>query len=275
MANDRLERLLDRLGIEEGDIAFLHTSYTRCRSLVDSPVDLIQRVSCRIGKTGTLVLPRYAWNLFRDVRPWEGYREYLRTLPPLDLRNTPANIGAVPEVFKNMERVEISISHFWPVMARGPLAKSLLHGQVQVKHAYGADSVFSRLLDWDAKVVGLGVTLNTTSIAPVTDFRLGEPHRCNVFTSGPVPGVVVDLAGVIHYPAVTTMRPEAVRDMKPSVVLADRLRPGDDFPFLIEEGNFFFSYAARLYHETALIEAQEAHRKGVSVPWFDQPLVEN
>jgi aminoglycoside 3-N-acetyltransferase len=268
MSNNRLERLLDHLGIEEGDIVMLHTAFTHLRGVVNSPIELIEGVTRRLGRSGTLAMPRYSWHLFPEARPWKGYAEFMRTMPPMHLGHTPANIGIVPEVFRRMADVEMSISHFWPVAAHGPLSKALLQGQEDIKHAYGSDSVFARLVDWNAKIVGLGVTLNTSSIAPVTDLRLTAKYRCNVFTDGPMPGMVIDRGGRIHRPNVTTMRPEAVRDIKPARILAERLRPGIDFEFLEENGSFFFSYNASLYHNTALNEANVALRQGRALPWL-------
>jgi aminoglycoside N3'-acetyltransferase len=269
MPNDRLDRVLDRLCLERGDAVMLHTAYSRVSHLAGSPAELIDTIIRRLGPLGTLVMPRYAWHLFAQARPWNGYAEFLRTLPPIDLRWTPANIGTVPEFFRKLEGVHTSVSHFWPVCARGPLASSLLEGQAKIGHAYGPGSVFARLVECDVKIVGLGVTLNTTSVAPVADWHIGAEHHCNVFTDAPVPGLVIDQAGELHRPNVVTMRSEAVRDIKPSRILAERLRPAIDFPFFVEAGNMFFSYRARLYHDLALAEARIALREGRSVPWLN------
>lgn len=265
---DALERLWDRLRIAEGDLILLHTAFTRIQAVAGTPRELIESLRRRLGTHGTLVMPRYAWHLAPDARPWKGYAEFMRTLPPMDLRHTPANIGAVPEVFRQMNDVVVSISHFWPVAAIGPRAADLTQGQESIAHAYGTESVFARLVDCGATIVGLGVTLNTSSLAPVTDLRLDLPGRSDVFTDEPVPGVVIDLDGALHRPAVVTMRPEAVRDIKPSRIMADVLRPATDFPFAEEGGNFFFSYPARLYHETAVTEGRAALRQGQALPWL-------
>lgn len=269
MANDRLERLLDRLGIEPGDLVMLHTAFTRLRNLVGSPAELIEGLTRRLGKGGTLAMPRYTWHLFPDARPWQGYAEFMRTLPPVDLSHTPANIGVVPDVFRQMPDVEVSISHFWPVVACGRRATALLQGQEAVRHAYGPESVFDRLVDWNAKIIGMGVTLNTSSVAPVTDLRANSGQTSNIFTDNPVPGLVIDRLGRRHRLDVTTMRPEAVRDIKPSRVLTERLSPGTDFAFLEEDSNFFFSYGANLYHDAALEAAKLASRQGRTLPWLN------
>jgi hypothetical protein len=76
-------------------------------------------------------------------------------------------------------------------------------------------------------------------VAPVTDWQLDVEHHCKVVTDTPVPGIVIDQTGRVHRTKVVTMRSEAVRDIKPSRILAERLRPGIDFPFFVETGNIF------------------------------------
>jgi aminoglycoside N3'-acetyltransferase len=266
--DSRLDRLLDRLELEPGSTVMLHTAFGTLENLVDAPATLIERLTNRLGPGGTLLMPRYGWHLIPEARPWLGYAEYLRNLPPMDLRSTPANIGVVPDSFRKLNDVEVSISHFWPISGRGPAARKLLSGQAAIDHAFGPDSVFARLVEHDVRIVGLGVTLNTTSVAPVTDWHLGSDHHRHIFTDRQISGMVVDLRGRTHFLNVTTMLPEAVRDIKPSRILNERLRPGTDFPFVVEDGSFFFSYQARLYHETALSEGQAALRQGRAVPWL-------
>ena len=141
----------DRLEIRRGDTVFLHTAFGRLRHHFRSPLELIERLIGCLGDEGTLVMPRYAWNLLPETRPWRGYAEYLRARPVMDLRFTPANIGAVPEAFRAIKGMESSVSYFWPVTARGALASHLVAGQGAIVHAYESESVFGRLVAWDAK----------------------------------------------------------------------------------------------------------------------------
>jgi aminoglycoside 3-N-acetyltransferase len=261
-----LESLLDQLEIEPGSLLFLHTSYSRLNTLVDSPLQLISDLLARLGPSGTLVMPRYAWHLDRTARPWKGYAEYLVRGSVMDLRRAPSNIGAVPEVFRCMDGVEISISYFWPIAAKGRLAREIAEGQEKLDHAYDRQSSFGRLLDRNAIVLGLGVTLNTTSIAPVTDLRVGHP----IFTAL-VAGSVIDLNGHIHETHTSTMLPEAVRDIRPSWVLERRLKPGVDFPFVTQEGSFFFSYPAKLYDTAAVAAWADRRADNTPAPWMAPP----
>ena len=270
--SDRLDKIFDKLEIAAGEVVFLHSSFRRLRHFVESPAKLIGELVQRLGKSGTLIMPRYAWNIIPSARPWKGYEEYLRLLPVMNLMTTPSNIGIVPEVFRTYDCAEVSVSHFWPLTARGPAAKKLLADQETVTHAYGEGSTFSRLVQSGARVVGMGVTLNTTSLAPVADYELGDIQHKLIFTDCPVPGEVIDREGTLHNTSTVTMRAEAVQHIKPMRILAEKLEPNFDFPFFIENEVIFFSYPSNLYHDIAVAEGRKAMRGGRAVPWFDIQL---
>lgn len=266
----KLENVLDILCVQRGDVVFLHTSYSRVRSLVESPADLINRLIDYLGPAGTLVMPRYSWHLDPSARPWKGYADYYSQLPLMDLRTTPVNIGAVPEIFRQMQGVRVSVSHFWPLTGYGPDSMELLAGQEKIHHAFGPDSCFSRLLDANAKVLGLGVTLNTSSIAPVSDYRLGEEMPHDIFSPNPMGGRIVDMEGEEHQLSVITLLPEAVRVFRPARILENMLEEEGGFPFVTLAGNHFFCYPASLYHEAAMVAGRLAIAQGRCAPWLDE-----
>jgi aminoglycoside N3'-acetyltransferase len=241
--------------------------------LASTPLDLIRALRSRLGESGTLVMPRYSWHLDARLRPWQGYRDFLQQTPVVDLRATPANIGAVPEAFRTLDGIVTSTSYFWPVCAVGGDASAILSGQEAIVHPYGPGSTFCTLLERQAKVVGLGVTLNTTSIAPVTDYVVSTSRHHPVFTSEPVSGTIIDLQGRQHATQTVTLKAEYVRDVRPSIVLTESLEPGVDYPyFTSDSGAIFFAYPAQLYHRSALAMAQAKE----CMPWFSaEKAVEN
>lgn len=265
--------VLDRLHIQRGDLVFLHTSFVYVRTIVTSPLNLVEQLLDRLGSSGTLVMPRYSWNLDSSARPWKGYADYYRLLPLMNLQTTPVNIGVVPEVFRQMQGIEMSVSHFWPLSAVGDAAARLLAGQEYISHAYGPDSCFSRLLDADAKILGLGVTLNTSSIAPVTDYRLGIEMSSGVFSSLPLDGEIVDQRGNRHICSVKTLTPSAVKLFRPTNILgALRNTRKEMQSFSIGNSNYF-CYPASLYHESAMAAVHLADlNDGRQLPWFDKLL---
>lgn len=222
----------------------------------------------RLGSRGTLVLPSFAWNLDKTERPWKGYNDYFQSRPIFDVRQTPANIGWVPELFRHMPGVLRSTNYWWPICARGALAAELTTAQERVIHPYGPGSSFDLLRIHEVKILGLGVSLNTTSLAPVADYALGAEHTQQVFTDEPQRGVVVDERGTTVETYSYWLLPEVVRLIKPGELIeeSDELRAS---VLRADEGsNINFSYPYSVYHSVALGLGRESCAEGRAVPWL-------
>jgi hypothetical protein len=260
--------LLDRLDVRAGDVIYLHTSFKRLVHLGLSAADLLESLIDRLGASGTLAAPSFAWNLDRTVRPWKGYADYFRLCPVFDVRNTPANIGLVPETFRRIPGVHRSLDYWWPICVRGPLAVELTSGQEAVPHPYGPESCFDRLRLAGVNILGLGVSLNTTSLALVPDFQLGDEHPHAVFTDWPQTGIVIDHSGRRLTTCSYWLLPDVVRLIKPSAVfelspvLREATRRADEG----ETIHFYYPYS--VYHDEAMRLGRQAARSGQPLPWL-------
>lgn len=261
-----LDELLAGLGVMPGSLVYLHTSFSRMAYLGLEPAAFIDRFLHYLGPQGTLVMPSFSWNLERSARPWVGYRRYFESCPEFDVLRTPANIGVLPEVFRQLPGTHRSLSYWWSVAAVGALAEVITANQLQVEHPYGPGSSFDRLREHNVVLVGLGVTLNTTSLAFVPDYSLGN-H--SFLSPQPLPGVVVDAQGRRHTSRSYWVLPEAVQRVKPEVVfqrsaeLRSQLRRQD-------RGDVIqFAYPYATYHQEAIRLGQEALSEGRPVPWLE------
>jgi aminoglycoside N3'-acetyltransferase len=265
-----IDRLLDELRIGAGDVVFLHTSFSRLRYLALSPSELIGAVLARLGRDGTLAMPSYAWHLDPTGRPWKGYAEYFARRPPFDVRRTPSNMGAVPEAFRAWKGVQRSLDFWWPICVVGPLAEAIVAGQETVVHPYGPGSAFARLQAAGVKMLGLGVTLNTTSLALIPDLLLGPRHPHRVFTDEPQSATVIDAEGSARVTRSFWLLPEVVRLIKPSAVfelsesLTGRTRRAD------VGDTIHFAYRFEDYCSEAMRLAGEALAEGHPLPWLRQ-----
>jgi aminoglycoside N3'-acetyltransferase len=270
-----LNELLDKLNIAAGDVVYLHTSFKRLSYLKTTGEEFIATLLNRLGKRGTLVLPSFAWNLDKTERPWKGYREYFETRPVFDVKRTAANIGWIPELFRAMPDVLRSMDYWWPVCARGALASEITAGQERVEHPYGPGSSFDMLRVHDVKILGLGVTLNTTSLALIPDYVLGARHTQRVFTQERQRGVVRDYEGREIETLSYWLLPDVVRLVKPSALIEESERLRQEVLRADEGTTIHFSYPYRVYHEEALRLGEEAVRAGRPVPWLkNYPLKE-
>ena len=269
----KVHALFDKLEIQAGDVVYLQSSFSRLGFLELTPEHLLTVLIDRLGPSGTLVLPSFAWHLDPTARPWVGYRRYFDERPIFDVRNTTANIGVLPEVFRHFPGTRRSVHPCWSVCAIGRLAGAITSGQYGVVHPYGPDSSFGLLALAGCLVVGLGVTLNTTSLAPVVDYILGPAHTQQVFTSDPESAVVIDESGQVVSSLSHWLLPEVVRSIKPSALfelspeLTSKTRRADDGETIV----FAYPYAA--FEAEALQIGRAAAARRERMAWLqDYPL---
>ena len=261
-------QLLDQLGIESGDLIYLHTSFKRMGYLALTGEQLLDALVERLGPNGTLVLPSFAWNLDKTARPWKGYQEFFDARPVFDVRNTPANIGWLPELFRTMDDVKRSQNYFWPICARGRLASEVTADQEKIAHPYGAESSFDRLRIHGVKILGLGVSLNTTSLALVPDYALGQDHPQELFTDKPQLGTLIDYHGKEIVTRSIWLLPEVVRQIKPSVLIEESRKLRDSVLRADRGSTINFSYPFSSYYEEAIRLGREAGAANQAVPWL-------
>lgn len=254
-----LHLLLERLEVPVGGLVYLHTSFSRMRHLELSPAEFIDSLLDYLGPQGTLAMPSFSWNVDSSQRPWKGYGDYFHGDYVFDVVNTPANIGAVPELFRQRPGVFRGVNYWWSVAALGPLADELTFAQEEVKHPAGPDSSFGLIHQHGGWILGLGVTLNTTSLAFLPDFELS--NRTFV-TAEPRRGPVVDRSGRSVETWSYWVLPESVRYVKPETICGEgfeAVRRHD------HEGVIQFAYPYGAYHQRALSLSAPGQRS----PWWE------
>lgn len=269
----RFHELLDRLRVESGDVIYLHTSFKRLAYLKLTGPQFLAALVERLGSKGTLALPSFAWNLDKSERPWKGYRDYFETRPRFDVVKTPANIGWIPELFRSLPGVRRSLNYWWPICAAGRFATELTTGQEKVIHPYGPGSSFDMLREYGVKILGLGVSLNTTSLALIPDYALGARHSQQVFTETPQTGVVIDERGGEIETRSFWLLPDIVRLIKPGILIEQSAKLREAILRADEGETINFSYPYGVYHHEALRLGEEACTHHEAVPWLrDYPL---
>lgn len=235
----KLNKILEKLNIKSGDIVLMHSSYSRLKFLNLSPCEIIDEVLQKIGKDGTLFMPRYVWNVQKNKRPWAGYREFYTKLPFYCFNKTPTNIGIICRRFSEIPGVNISNSYFWPVCGIGKNSKNILKNQQRIIECFGKHSVFYRLLEKNAKILGMGVSLNTTSLSPVTDFLQNKKYFSMVHCC------FKNQNNKLINKKEITLKPEYVKKTKPSKIIKT-FKKG---LYLIKKNKtLFFSYESKKYH---------------------------
>ena len=262
--SERLENLLKELTIRAGDVVFFHSSFNRLRYLNLSAEQILKIIINTLGENGTLVLPCYAWE-----KTWQGYREYFHDRPIFDIRHTPANIGYIPETFRKMPGVKRSLNYWWSICAFGKLAEEVIKDQARIVYYYGEGSSFDTLRKNKVKILGLGVSLNTTSLSPMVDYILGKDHPQKIFTKYPQKGNIIDYEGKRIETNSYWLLPEAVRLMKPSKVIEYSTKLQKALYRKDEGTTIQFTYEFNIYFEEAHRLALEAIKTGKKLPWLE------
>ena len=266
-ARDELRFLLEDLGVFPGSLVYLHTSFRRVSYFDLEPLDFIEGLLEHLGTDGTLVMPCFSWHLDKQNRPWVGYRLYFETRPEFDVIHTAANIGVIPETFRNLAQAKRSLNYWWSVASIGPLTEQLVRDQHKVEHPYGPGSTFDLLREHDVIILGLGVTLNTTSLAFVPDYYLNN----HSFLSQDLQvGVVIDEQGVKHETKSYWVLPDAVQKVKPEVVFQRSERLRSDLRRVDRNNTVQFAYHYKVYHEEAMKLGRQAQEKGMPHPWLEE-----
>jgi hypothetical protein len=168
-----------------------------------------------------------------------------------------------------MPEVERSVSYWWPICAWGKLAKTVTENQEKVVNYYGEGSSFRTLCENDVKILGLGVSLNTTSLSPIVDYMLGEDHPQRVFTDDVQDGWVIDFDGNKILTKSYWLLPDYVRLTKPSKVMeySEVLRKAIKRQ---DEGTTIqFCYKFNVYMSEALRLARMTVSQELKIPWLE------
>jgi aminoglycoside N3'-acetyltransferase len=139
------QQLID-LGVTRGRTVWVQSSWNEFYNVPMKPSEVIDLLRDLIGPDGTLAMPAFpidqdASKLFMVDR-------------------APVYTGLLCEVFRRVPGVQRSIHLTSSVCAIGPSADFLIRDHHHTDMTWGKDSPFCRLMDVDARMIGLGATFN-------------------------------------------------------------------------------------------------------------------
>ena len=152
---------LRALGVEEGGVLLVHTSYRAVRPVEGGPEGLIAALREAIGAGGTLVMPS-----------WGGDDEV-----PFDPFATPAaaDLGVVAEVFRQLPGVARS-EHAFAFAAEGPAA-SRITADPMPPMPHAPASPVGRVHEMDGQILLLGVGHDADTTLHLAEIVGGAPYR--------------------------------------------------------------------------------------------------
>ena len=196
------------LGVRTGDILFVHASLDRIGADAGEGRALVGRLLEAVGSEGSVFMPSYPW-------PPPGL------FPPpgsvFDVRKTPSRSGLLSEIFRRSPGVTRSESYYLPLAGCGRDASAVLSDQIGVAEPFGPDSSLGRLArDARTKVLGLGVSLNTTSFIHVADHALYRRYAFPFYDSLQVTGTVICADGRTDNVSTLVIRADLPKRMRPA-----------------------------------------------------------
>jgi len=144
-ATELRQQLID-LGVTRGRTVWMQSSWNEFYNVPMKPSELIDLLRDLIGPEGTLAMPAFPI----DQDPGRLFM----------VDRAPVCTGLLCEVFRRVPGVQRSIHLSSSVCAVGPNADFLVRDHHRTNMTWGKDSPFCRLMDVDARMLGLGATFN-------------------------------------------------------------------------------------------------------------------
>jgi aminoglycoside N3'-acetyltransferase len=152
---------LRALGVAEGGVLLVHTSFRAIRPIEGGPLGLIAALREALGPKGTLVMPS-----------WTGSDE-----EPFDAATTPASsdLGVVADTFWRFPGV-VRSEHCFALAAIGPEAQRIVSGPLPLP-PHVPESPVGRVRDLDGKVLLIGVDHDADTMIHVAELLANVPYR--------------------------------------------------------------------------------------------------
>jgi aminoglycoside 3-N-acetyltransferase len=169
---------LETLGVRQGGVLLVHTSFKAVRPLQGGPLALIDALQTAIGPQGTLVMPTMT----------DGESVF-------DPRTTPTSgMGITAELFWRQPGAVRSTHPGGSFAARGPLAEQICRPQ-PLSPPHGPDSPVGRVHELDGQVLLLGVTHSEDTTLHLAEALARVPysvsHPCVVEIDGVASTVMI------------------------------------------------------------------------------------
>ncbi|HYV49821.1 MAG TPA: AAC(3) family N-acetyltransferase [Myxococcaceae bacterium] len=172
MTEADLEQQLRALGVREGGVLQVHTSFREVRPVDGGPLGLIRALRRALGPSGTLVMPTMT----------DGESVF-------DPRSTPTtDMGITAETFWRQPGVIRSTHPGGSFAAEGPHAERICAPQ-PLSPPHGPDSPVGRVRDLGGQVLLLGVTHSEDTSLHLAEAIAGVPYSVSHPTVVEVDGV--------------------------------------------------------------------------------------
>ena len=154
------------LGIVKGDTLFIHSSMRKL--YLDFPkADILDILKQIVGKEGTLLFPCWQFNTRAE--------EYIKENEIVfSHKDSPSAMGKLSDVLRFNPEAHRSFHPTNSVIAIGKNAKELTEGHYEDIYPCGTHSPFYKMMKYNAKVIGIGVTVDNLTFVHVIEDTIKE-----------------------------------------------------------------------------------------------------
>jgi len=162
--------LTNELRIQHGDHIFVHASLDMINTDL-TPVDIVKIVLDIVGEEGSLSVPTFTKYLSKD---------WMLMDKDFNIKKTPSGMGIFSEMVRRDKNALRSLHPTKSVATIGKIAHSILDEHHLDIYQFGKKSPFYKLLNYDVKIIGLGVSMPLSMVHAVEDVYHDEyPVKVN------------------------------------------------------------------------------------------------
>lgn len=163
-ARQQMSAQLVELGVRPGGVLLVHSSLKSLGKVAGGAETVVQALIGVLGDQGTLLMPALS---YLHVGPDQ---------PHFDARQTPSNVGALPEYFRTRPGTRRSVHPTHSVCALGRLAHSLLSAHWQDHTPCGSHSPFHAMRRLNGQVLFLGCGLRPNTSMHAVEEMVEPPY---------------------------------------------------------------------------------------------------
>jgi aminoglycoside N3'-acetyltransferase len=156
--------LTEALHVRAGDVVFVHSSVDRL-GLAFPFYRILPLLRTIVGERGTVLFPTY---------PRLAAHEALLSGEVFDIRKSPSYTGILTEFARQQPGAVRSLNPTKSVCALGPDAGNLTATHHKSPFPYDWSSPYGRLIEFEAKIIGLGVSTRNLSFVHCVDDELKD-----------------------------------------------------------------------------------------------------
>lgn len=243
--------LCNRMGIKKGDTVFVHSSIEKL-NIDFEPSEVFKLLLDIVGEEGTLLFP--CWHF--KTRAEEYFSKPHKTF---NVRRTRSKMGYLTE-FARLQTFSVRSLHPTnSIVAVGKHAEIIIKEHHKDIYPCGNYSPFYRMMNYDAKIIGLGVDVDNMSflhcVEDVENDTFPLETRMNKVYSEPV----IDIDGKETFVDVLVPS-DKISDRNPRQFFTRHVSENICNRFKIKGAEFFCADSVKLYDKLS-----ELHKRGITI----------